>query len=82
LRLFAGDPILSLSPEAWRQSDTNPQTHQQMNRYLLFTRSGQAYAVSANFSHDAIAKVETHARERVSCWFIGEKIPSTAISLN
>lgn len=49
-----------------------------MNRYLLITRSGVAYAVSANYSHDAIAKVEQFARERVSCWFIGEAMPRNA----
>lgn len=53
-----------------------------MNRYLLFTRSGQAYAVSANYSHDAVAKVEAFSREFVSCWFLGEKMPRNVISLN
>lgn len=53
-----------------------------VNRYLLFTRSGKAFAVSANYSHDAIAKVEAFASERVSCWFLGERIPASAISLN
>ncbi len=53
-----------------------------MNRYLLFTRSGKAFAVSANYSHAAIAKVETFAREVVSCWFLGERIPANAVSLN
>jgi hypothetical protein len=52
-----------------------------MNVYLLFTRNGTAYAVSANYSHDAIAKVEGHANDPVSCWFLGEKIPPTAIRL-
>ncbi len=45
-----------------------------MNRYLLFTRSGKAFAVSANYSHDAVAKVETFSREVVSCWFLGERM--------
>jgi hypothetical protein len=53
-----------------------------MNRYLLFTRSGQAYAVDANTSDAAIRKVEAHSRDFVSCWFLGEKIPRNAISLN
>ncbi len=53
-----------------------------VNQYLLYTRSGKAFVVSANYSHDAIAKVEAHARDRVSCWFLGERIPSNAIALN
>lgn len=53
-----------------------------MNRYLLYTRSGKAYTVSAIYSHDAIAKVEAFSLDRVSCWFLGEKIPSNAITLN
>jgi hypothetical protein len=52
-----------------------------MNRYLLFTRSGIAYAVSANCSDVAIRKVEEHSRDHVSCWFLGQRIPANAISL-
>lgn len=49
--------------------------------YLCYTRSGAAYAVSANYSHDAIAKVEAHSGSFVSCWFLGERIPKNAINL-
>lgn len=52
-----------------------------MNRYLLFTRSGLAYAVSALCSDAAIRKVETHSRDVVSCWFLGQRIPANAIAL-
>lgn len=52
-----------------------------MNRYLLYTRSGNAYSVLANYSHDAIAKVEAHSGDKVSCWFIGEKMPSNVITV-
>ncbi len=52
-----------------------------MNRYLLYTRSGLAYAVSAHMAEDAIRKVEAHAHDRVSCWFLGQRIPANAIAL-
>lgn len=52
-----------------------------VNRYLLFTRSGAAYSVSANFVEDAIHRVETHSGDFVSCWFIGQKMPKNVIIL-
>lgn len=52
-----------------------------MNSYLLFTRSGAAYSVSANFVEDAIHRVETHSGDFVSCWFIGQKMPKNVIVL-
>lgn len=52
-----------------------------VNSYLLYTRDGRAFVVAANFSHVAIAKVEAFARDRVSCWFMGEKVPANAITL-
>lgn len=52
-----------------------------VNSYLLFTRSGAAYSVSANFVEDAIHRVETYSGDFVSCWFIGQKMPKNVIIL-
>lgn len=53
-----------------------------MNTYLLITRSGQPYVAVASYAHDAVALVEAYAKEMVSCWFIGERIPRNAIRVN
>jgi hypothetical protein len=52
-----------------------------VNSYLLFTRSGKAFSVAANYSHVAVAKVEAFSGEVVSCWFLGQRIPANATAL-
>ncbi len=74
-------PVPPLIPSLHRGNP--PRQHSdKMNRYLLFTRSGKAFSVAAHFAEDAIAKVEAFARDRVSCWFLGQKMPRNVISLN
>jgi len=46
-----------------------------MNSYLLYGRSGTAYLVKANYSHDAIAKAEKQTGDIISCWFIAGNLP-------
>ncbi len=41
-----------------------------MNLYLLFTRSGNVYAVRAHYSFDAVNEVERLTGEHVSAWDI------------
>ncbi len=52
-----------------------------MNQYVLYTDSGKCYVCDANTSDVAIEKVERAAKEGVSSWFIGVKIPRNAIPI-
>lgn len=52
-----------------------------MNSYLLYGRSGQVYVVSANYSHDAIAKTEKQTGDIISCWFMNSGQAKNAVTL-
>lgn len=49
-----------------------------MNLYLCYTDNGNVYVVKANFSFEAVRKVEQQTGEKVTSWDISVGYPPPA----